>query len=352
MMQRNILFRFNPNKNNKLFVISLNKYNFAQKLVRKLILSLQKQFLLFHFYYFIFIFKNMHKNFLLFVICFLFTQNAFSQNPQDREAIKSMCGCYEVSFKFADTFGADTTYKPHHAHHSKGLEWVTLLADEKKKLVLQHLLIADTSIIKHWRQDWIFENQDFFVFEKDNTWKYAKRSASEVKGQWTQKVYQVDDSPRYEGSATWVHVDGKHFWENVTDSPLPRREFTTRTDYNVLKRKNRHEITTYGWLHEQDNDKILRGSEKGDIFVAQEKGWNVYKRVADEKCALAQNWWKKNSPFWAEVRKTWDNVFAQKQTLKFEKAIDKKPMFMHIFALPKESKTPEIIKVIEKFKTK
>ena len=88
-------------------------------------------------------------------------------------------------------------------------------------------------------------------------------------------MYQVDDSPRYGGTASWVHVDGRHYWEGVADAPLPRREFSKRDDYNVMKRINHQEITTDGWLHEQDNDKILR-DEKGDHLIAREKGWNTY----------------------------------------------------------------------------
>ena len=97
-------------------------------------------------------------------------------------------------------------------------------------------------IVKHWRQDWLFQNTDFYSYNGDNQWKYVTKSKDEVKGQWTQKVYQVDDSPRYEGSATWVHVDGKSYWENTTDAPLPRREYTKRSDYNITVRGNRHEI--------------------------------------------------------------------------------------------------------------
>lgn len=90
-------------------------------------------------------------------------------------------------------------------------------------------------IIKHWRQDWLYENTDLYSFDKGTSWKYKKLDKKAVKGQWTQKVYQVDDSPRYEGSSTWVHVDGKDYWANVADAPLPRREQTHRNDYNVLK---------------------------------------------------------------------------------------------------------------------
>lgn len=55
-----------------------------------------------------------------------------------------------------------------------------------------------------------------------------------------------------------IPADGKDYWENKTSSPLPRREYTKRDDYNVMLRGNRHEITDYGWMHEQDNDKMIR----------------------------------------------------------------------------------------------
>ena len=82
----------------------------------------------------------------------------------------------------------------------------------------------------------------------------------DVKGQWSQKVYQVDDSPRYEGTGTWVHVDGKSYWENVSNAPLPRRERTKRKDYNLMIRNNRHQITDQGWIQIQDNKKILKNN--------------------------------------------------------------------------------------------
>lgn len=276
-----------------------------------------------------------------------------AQNKEDNQAIKNMCGCYEVTFEFGETFSPDSTYKFKENYKSGGLEWVQLVEDEKKKIVLQHLLIVTDSLgkqsmVKHWRQDWLFENTDFYMFDKETSWKFVQLPKNQVKGQWTQKVYQVDDSPRYEGTATWVHVDGRHYWENTTDSPLPRREFTKRSDYNVLKRRNRHEITSWGWLHEQDNDKVLRGVNQGDKVIAKEKGWDTYKKVDDKKCAFAQQWWAANQKFWEEVRKEWAGVYAKNKDLQLEKAVDKKPLFMHLFPL-KPEQTAEIKPVIEKF---
>jgi hypothetical protein len=286
------------------------------------------------------------------VFLLFFSAFAFAQNKQDRQAIKAMCGCHEVTFEFGETFSPLKDYKFHENYYSTALEWVQLVEDTKKRIVLQHILIVQDStgkqdIVKHWRQDWLYENTDFYMYDKDNTWKFVRLPKNQVKGQWTQKVYQVDDSPRYEGSATWIHADGRHYWENTTDSPLPRREFTKRNDYNVLRRRNRHEIMPWGWLHEQDNDKILRQNGQ-DKLIAREKGWDTYRKVDDKRCELAQKWWAENQKFWAEVRKEWDNIFKQGKTLRLTKTIDGKPMFMHIFALKLEE-TAQIRPIIQKF---
>lgn len=258
------------------------------------------------------------------------------QKKEDIAAIKAMCGCYDIRFNFAETFAPDTAYQFHDNYTSGALEYVFPVSETKDKIVLQHLLvIGDTMIIKHWRQDWIYENTDFYSFDKENTWKYKTKTPEAVKGQWTQKVYQVDDSPRYEGSATWVHVDGKHYWESKTDAPLPRREFSKRKDYNVMTRINRQEITEYGWVHEQDNDKVIR-SESGDVLLAQEKGWNTYTKTDNAKCEVAKKWWNKNQAYWADVRLVWDELFAQKKTVAINMKVEDKIMFQRLFALEKE----------------
>lgn len=277
------------------------------------------------------------------------------QKKQDLDAIKSMCGCYEVKFNFAETFQypKDTaTYKPSKTKHDYGLEWVELIEDKPNKVSLQHLLIVGTGendIVKHWRQDWIYQNTDLYSFYKDQTWKFNKLPAKNVKGQWTQKVYQVDDSPRYEGSSSWVHVDGTNYWKNTTDAPLPRREHTKRDDYNVLKRRNIQEITSFGWIHEQDNDKLVRDSNGKDSLLAQEKGLDVYTKVADSKCKLAQNWWTNNSEVWKKVRSKWDKVYAANKDLSLQKAVDKKPLFVHLFALKPTASQAEVDAIIDAF---
>ena len=276
------------------------------------------------------------KTLLLILFCLtLSTAHAQKKKKQDIDAIKAMCGCYEVSFNFAETFAEDKDYEFHDNYHSGALEYVLPVEETKDKIVLQHLLvIGDSMIIKHWRQDWLYENTDFHVFYKDKTWKYNSKTPDAVKGQWTQKVYQVDDSPRYEGSSSWVHVDGRSYWENTADAPLPRREFSKRSDYNVMERRNRQEITGYGWIHEQDNSKVVR--EGADKVIAREKGWNTYTKTEESRCQLAKDWWQEKQAYWNDVRKVWDELFAAKKTLEFEKKVDGKVLFMKLFALEDE----------------
>lgn len=272
--------------------------------------------------------------FLFFVVCIATAQN---KQKQDAEAIKAMCGCYEVTFNFTETFNYvnDSLYKPSKTKVDKGLEWAGLVTDEDNKIVIQHILQvgnpAEPMVVKHWRQDWLFENTDFYMYNADNNWAFQKKNKEDVKGQWTQKVYQVDDSPRYEGSGTWVHVDGKSYWENTTTAPLPRREYTTRSDYNLTMRGNRQEITDYGWVHDQDNDKIVRENGKDDVIIAKEKGYNTYVKVDDSRCAVASNWWKEHNKKWATVRAKWDEVYERNQDLSLEAKVDNKPLYKHLF---------------------
>ncbi|MEM6685134.1 MAG: DUF6607 family protein [Bacteroidota bacterium] len=280
--------------------------------------------------------------------------HAQSKKKKDRNAIKGMCGCFEITFNFAETFQytKDSLYKPSKNKTSGGLEWAQLVVDENDKISIQHLLQvgnpADPYIVKHWRQDWLYENTDFYMYNGDNNWLYEEKSKSDVKKQWTQKVFQVDDSPRYEGSGTWVHVDGKSYWENTTDAPLPRREYTKRSDYNVTVRGNRHEITDYGWVHDQDNLKVVREAGKEDITLASEKGYNVYKKVDDSRCQGAIDWWQEHQEKWATVRKKWAEVYGRNTNLSLQAKVDNKVLYKHLFA-EEMTAEDEINSVIESF---
>ena len=291
------------------------------------------------------------KVFLLFVLGAFALVSAQKKKELDKKAILDMCGCYEITFKYTETFAPEIDYEKKLDYPAAALEMALPIITEKDRISIQHLLVInDTLVIKHWRQDWEYENQNVFHYDKDNNWIFQTLPKDQVKGQWTQKVFQVDDSPRYSGSATWIHADGKHYWENKSDSPLPRREYTKRSDYNVMKRGNRHEITSFGWIHEQDNDKVIRKDGEEDLLLAQEKGMNTYTKVADERCQAALTFWEKNKGFWAKVRSLWDEVYDRQGNLTLHKSVDKMPLFMHFYPMEKMDAGPVAIKeTIDKF---
>ena len=293
--------------------------------------------------------------FLTFV-SFLINNTTYGQmlkKQMDYSAIKSMCGCYNVEFNFAETFNysKDSLYEASKVKNDKALEWVQVVEDSPSKISLQHILIIGDSanhyIVKHWRQDWLYENKDFMMYNHDNTWTYVEKAPIDVSGQWTQKVFQVDDSPRYEGSATWVHVDGKSYWENETSAPLPRREYTKRSDYNVTLRRNRQEITRFGWIHDQDNDKIIRSDS--DIVLAQEKGYNIYTKIDDSKCKYGKDWWLENKDKWSIIRSVWEEVYDSGNNLSLKSEVEGVKLYQELFGLKRDVKKSKVKKSLRPY---
>lgn len=263
----------------------------------------------------------MNKLLLAFVLMTL-SIVANAQKSEDIKAIKGQCGCFDVKFGYAETFAPDKDYKFHERYLTGGREWVFVDEESKDKLVLMHLLvIGDTMVIKHWREDWVYENTDLLAYDKGTKWNPLILPKNQVKGQWSQQVFEVNDMPRYQGSASWNHKDGQHIWANVTDAPLPRREYTKRDDYQVLRRNNRIHVTEKGYLHEQDNDKVVR-NESGDKLLAQEKGINDYVKIDDAKCKLATEFWTQNRTYWVDVRTVWGQIIAQNKGLNLKKKSD------------------------------
>ncbi|RYH20742.1 hypothetical protein EON65_22580 [archaeon] len=131
-------------------------------------------------------------------------------------------------------------------------------------------------------------------------------------------------------------VDGKHQWQNETDSPLPRREQTVRSDYNVLKRANRIYLTNNGWMFEQDNKKVSR-TDAGDKLIAQEKGLEEFVKIDASVFNVAQKWWAGQEVFWKNVRGIWDGVFTQNDTIKFKAKVENKALYEHLFAMAERS---------------
>lgn len=251
-----------------------------------------------------------------------------AQTKQDKEAIKDLCGCFAVTFNYAETFTNDTLHKKY-AHPKDNFavtEYEYPIEETPKKIVIQHLLVIPDgkgTVIKHWREDWEFEQTTLWQYDKDKVWNKVLLRPSDVKGQWTQSVWEVDDAPRYMGSSEWVKTNNELFWLNTTDAPLPRREYTTRHDYNVMSRTSRTIVTDSGYLLIEDNKKIIRKDGSPDSLLAEEKGYNKYVRLPDSECAQAKAFWTQaKSGFWSDVRNVWEAKMQSANKIKLQTKVN------------------------------
>lgn len=242
--------------------------------------------------------------------------NAASAFDQDRKAILEMCGAFEVTFTFEEVTPIQANYKLKRPYEETAIEWVQLVEDRGDFISLQHILVADEDtgyVVKHWRQDWQFEDARMMEFCGNNTWREAKSSPAQAAGRWTQAVYQTTDSPRYEAFGKWQHIGEHSEWiSDRTWRPLPRREYTKRSDYHVLESINTHTVTPEGWVHEQSSRKvILDDAGQPKEIIVHERGLNSYVRVEEERLLAAIEYWQEHENAWAEIRAAWEPILNQ-----------------------------------------
>lgn len=266
-------------------------------------------------------------------------QRASSTNTkyqQDREAILGMAGEYDVSFDFKETVALRDGYKLKDPYHAEASEKVVVIADEPGFISLQHLLVVshdgETHVIKHWRQDWRYQNDQGFDYEGDNTWKPVTFNDRATDGAWVQSVYQVDDSPRYWGLGRWEHTDGVSTWSAPTHRPLPRRESSKRDDYQVMGALNTHVVTPAGWVHYQSNHKLDKTHPTQPV-IALESGVNTYTKTNDTDFTKADEYWQKTASYWAQVRAAWSDVYEQRETIRLQERWKGDTLFTHLFDL-------------------
>ncbi|MEO0515409.1 MAG: DUF6607 family protein [Planctomycetota bacterium] len=248
----------------------------------------------------------------------------------DRQAILAMAGEYRVTFQFQETVGMVPGYELHEPYHSEATEFVEVIEDTGDFISLQHVLVmprregGEPVVVKHWRQDWTFQDPELLAFRGNLTWERVELDPADVQGTWSQAVFQVDDSPRYESFGTWQHVGDRSAWESAeTWRPLPRREFSKRSDYQVLVAQNRHTITPEGWVHEQDNHKlVLDGQGQPQTVLAHESGLNVYDRTDEIDFTAGRVYWEETAAYWQDVRTIWADTFAQHDSITLAKEID------------------------------
>lgn len=234
-----------------------------------------------------------------------------SEFERDRQAILAMQGEYAVTFDFREMVPIAPGYELADPKITPAREIVVVVEDTGDFIMLQHLLIAGEGdnpfIVKHWRQDWRYEPATVLAFQGFDDWTVEDVAAADRAGAWSQTVYQVDDSPRYAAVAPWTHdANGVSTWEPpVSWRPLPRRDDTTRDDYDVIAAVNRHTVTDWGWTHEQDNSKL--SIEDGVAHeLVREVGVNTYRNTELSNAQAARDYWDATQDYWALVRERFD----------------------------------------------
>mgnify|MGYP006266377561 CR=1 FL=1 len=229
---------------------------------------------------------------------------------RDRQAILAMVGNFDVRFDFIETVALAEGYELKDRKLSGAYEVVRVVEDTGDFISLQHTLVIgegdDAFPLKHWRQDWTYEPEKVLSFIGGNAWTVTDVPADERRGAWSQEVYQVDDSPRYGGVGRWTYEDGVPTWEAKRAwRPLPRRDMTTRDDYHAVDAVNRHAITPDGWVHEQDNTKVVLTTGEAEALV-REVAVNTYKRSDAFDASIVDKRLAKTQDYWEGVKAAWE----------------------------------------------
>lgn len=238
------------------------------------------------------------------------------QFERDRQSILAQAGTMRVRFDMRENVSFRAGYEPLEEKLSAGNEIVRVVYDDGERISLQHILVMSDDagnhmVIKHWRQDWVYQPETVLTYAGPNHWTLTPVSPEQRRGAWSQTVWQTDDSPRYGGVGRWDYTHGIAEWtSNATWRPLARRDAVRSPIYDRYLGTNRHALTPAGWVHIQDNMKM--GAAEGDAAeltaIVQEDVINTYRHVDNYDPAPGDAYWAATKGYWAGVRAAWDEV--------------------------------------------
>lgn len=236
-----------------------------------------------------------------------------SRFERDRQSILAQAGQWRVRFDMRETVSFRDDYEPLEEKLSAGDEIVRVVYDDGTRISLQHILVMSDDngnhhVIKHWRQDWVYEPETVLTYAGPNRWTLTAVPEAERRGAWSQTVWQTDDSPRYGGVGRWSDDHGMTQWaSNATWRPLARRDAIRDTPYDRYLGSNRHALTPVGWVHIQDNMKMgpSQGDEGEATAIVQEDVINTYRKVDNYDPKPGDDYWAATKDYWAGVRAAW-----------------------------------------------
>ncbi|HEY1225013.1 MAG TPA: DUF6607 family protein [Brevundimonas sp.] len=236
---------------------------------------------------------------------------------RDRQSILAQAGQFRVRFDMRENVSFRDGYEPLDEHQSGGNEIVRVVYDTGDRISLQHILVMEhdgqSMVIKHWRQDWVWQPETVLTYSGPDAWTLTPVSESERAGAWSQTVWQTDDSPRYGGVGRWSYENGMAAWTSTpTWRPLARRDAVRHPVYDRYLGSNRHALTPFGWVHIQDNMKMAtaEGGEGEPVAVVQEDVINTYRRWDGYDAGPGDAYWAATRDYWAAVRTLWDEAVA------------------------------------------
>lgn len=264
-------------------------------------------------------------------------EEGLAKPEQDRRAIRAMAGSYRVSFDFIETLGFSADYSPPRPYFSWATEHVEIIEDREDFISLQHSLVmyfknpdgedSGPHVMKHWRQDWTWQDPEIVTYQGFGI--RGKEQATEPQGRWSQAVFQVDDSPRYEVMGEWTHEGGLSTWRSDNaPRPLPRRESSVRKDYNILEGVHEITLSPLGWIHVQNNRKLDLGADGSRSYRGTEIGVNRYEEIIEPDLATAwQEYWAKTADYWKAVRQAWDTIQDEHERFKLMDEVEGERLF-------------------------
>jgi hypothetical protein len=166
--------------------------------------------------------------------------------------LQHLAGCFEVSYRFVEDGVHDKDIR------GDLFEEITL-EERDGVYAFQHYGIFKGRRMKHWREEW-------------------RRHPD---GSFTQAVIGPFEDPRYTCTAQFQFNQ----WRCTTHgAPKPQRD-RERADYQTLDRENTLQITSQGWVQAENN---VKRTATG-VAVANELGWNEYRRVDEVRCRPARD---------------------------------------------------------------
>ena len=278
-------------------------------------------------------------------LCSKKTSRSFER---DRRAILAMQGGYKVAFDFLETVGFESDFERDRPYQSWGTEYVYVVEDDDDFISLQHVMVmvmvfqnedgtlSDPMVMKHWRQDWKYQDTELLEYQHKELWRLTNLSREDVKGTWTQSVFQVDDSPRYESIGQWEHNASFSQWKSAkTRRPLPRREYSVRNDYDLLEGFNSHVITQHGWTQVEENWKA-KVDETGRLndelpYLSKEQGIARYLPIVGFDFSAGDQYMQSSGEFWSDVRSIWNDELGKDNQVRVSRRIDGQPLFFALF---------------------